>query len=88
MARDMHWNQLFSNRAPQETNWYQRHLALSLRFVEQAELPPTAAILDVGAGMSTFAGDLLERGFSDVTVLDCSAAAIDLARSRLGGLAK
>ena len=88
MARDKHWNRVFSNREPHETSWYQPHLALSLKFVELAGLPPSAGILDVGAGVSTLAGDLLDQGFSEVSVLDCSAAAIDLARSRLGGLAQ
>jgi len=88
MARDKHWDRVFRNREPHETSWYQPHLALSLRFIEQAGLPPTAGILDVGAGVSTLTGDLLDQGFSDVTVLDCSAAAIDRARSRLGDLAR
>src|SRR5262249_38501895 len=44
-------------------------------------------IIDVGGGASTLVDDLLARGHRDVTVLDLSAAAIDVARARLGAKA-
>jgi SAM-dependent methyltransferase len=84
MARHEHWDRVHAKKKPSETNWYQPRLTLSLELIEQAELPRSAGILDVGAGTSTLAGDLLDQGFNDLSVLDCSAAAIELARSQLG----
>ena len=84
MPRQEHWDQVHARRKPNEVSWYQPRLELSLKLIEQAGLPRSAGILDIGAGTSTLAGDLLEQGYSDVTTLDCSAAAIDAARSQLG----
>jgi ubiquinone/menaquinone biosynthesis C-methylase UbiE len=56
-----------------------------LSFVDAAQLDPaTAAIIDVGAGASTFADDLLSRGFRDITLLDISSRALAVTRERLG----
>ena len=52
--------------------------------VERLRLPSDAAILDAGGGASRLAGELLVRGFSDVTVTDISAAALARARAELG----
>jgi SAM-dependent methyltransferase len=43
-----------------------------------------AAILDVGGGASRLAARLLTHGFTDITVLDISSAALDPARAELG----
>jgi len=84
MARNEHWNEVYCRREPNEVTWYQQHLSLSLRLMEQAGLPKSAGILDVGGGTSTLVDDLLDQGYDDLTVLDCSSSAIDAARSRLG----
>ncbi|MCA1696109.1 MAG: class I SAM-dependent methyltransferase, partial [Actinobacteria bacterium] len=39
--------------------------------------------MDIGGGASTLVDRLLERGHTDVTVLDVSAHALDLAQRRL-----
>src|SRR4029453_9516489 len=43
-----------------------------------------SAILDLGGGASRLVDDLLADGQRDVTVLDVSASALDIARRRLG----
>jgi SAM-dependent methyltransferase len=82
-----HWEAIYQGKGPDELSWYRPHLDRSLRFIEEARLSPTASILDVGGGASTLVDDLLDRGFRNVTVLDLSASAIDLARARLGARA-
>ena len=47
-------------------------------------LPQDAPILDVGGGDGFLVDHLLARGFTDVTVLDISAKAIERAKDRLG----
>jgi SAM-dependent methyltransferase len=84
MSEQQHWDAIYGGKAPDEVSWYRPHLERSLRFIEQAGLPKTAAILDVGGGASTLVDDLLERGYLDVSVLDISAGAIQRARDRLG----
>lgn len=48
---------------------------------------PAAAVLDVGAGESRLADRLIADGYTDVTVLDVSIAALDAVRARLGDAA-
>ena len=41
-------------------------------------------MIDIGGGASTLVDDLLDFGIADMTVVDISAAALDVARQRLG----
>ena len=82
-----HWDAVYGKKGPSEVSWYRPHLDRSLRFVELAELPRDAEILDVGGGASTFVDDLLARGFKHVTVLDLSETAIAQSKARLGARA-
>jgi SAM-dependent methyltransferase len=84
MERHEHWDQVYARNAPMQVSWYQPHLEQSLGLIEQARLPLDASILDVGGGTSTLVDDLLDRGFTRVSVLDISATAIEHARRRLG----
>jgi SAM-dependent methyltransferase len=82
-SRD-HWESIYERKAPEQVSWYQPHLEHSLDFIHAAGLPSGAAIIDVGGGASTLVDDLLARGYTNVTVLDISASAIDAAKARLG----
>ena len=57
---------------------------MSLELIERLAVPSDAAVLDVGAGASTLVDHLLERGFTDVSVLDISEAALEGGRRRVG----
>jgi SAM-dependent methyltransferase len=79
-----HWDSVHGRREPDEVSWYRPHLERSLEFIERAQLAPDAAIIDVGGGTSTLVDDLLDRGYTCLTVLDISPAAIARAKERLG----
>jgi SAM-dependent methyltransferase len=79
-----HWDRIYKDKAATAVSWYEPHLAQSLALVDEAALPANAAILDVGGGASTLAGDLLDRGFTDVTVLDIASQALEVAKAQLG----
>jgi hypothetical protein len=57
---------------------------MSLALIEELRLNRDAAIVDQGAGASSLAARLLAQGFIDITVLDVSARALELARADLG----
>ena len=82
MSPREHWDRI--HRASTKPSWYRPRLDVSLEFLDTAGLRPTAAIIDVGGGDSTFVDSLLERGYSDITVLDISPVALANARERLG----
>tara|TARA_R100001244_G_scaffold117260_1_gene87243 strand:- start:12160 stop:12783 length:624 start_codon:yes stop_codon:yes gene_type:complete len=79
-----HWEQVYSSKAADEVSWFQEHAVLSLKLIRDALMPPTASIIDVGGGASTLVDDLLAIGYSNVTVLDLSGAALAKAKARLG----
>jgi SAM-dependent methyltransferase len=79
-----HWEQVYREKKPGQTSWYRPHLDRSIEFIEQAGLAKDASIIDVGGGESTLVDDLLDRGYSNVTVLDISSAAISSTKARLG----
>jgi SAM-dependent methyltransferase len=88
MQRKTHWNTIFSQKAPDTASWYQTHLEQSLRLIKHSGAGSQAALIDVGGGASTLVDDLLAEGFQDVTVLDVSAVALQIAQQRLGERAK
>lgn len=81
--RRTHWENVYRNKAVNEVSWFQPQAASSLRLIEGCA-GHDAAIIDVGGGASTLVDDLLADGYRDLTVLDLSAAALAVARRRLG----
>ncbi len=79
-----HWERVYSTKSTTEVSWFQEHAEQSLRLVRETGVPLTASILDVGGGASTLVDDLLIDGYSNLTVLDISAAALSAAKTRLG----
>ncbi|MEU8007443.1 methyltransferase [Catellatospora sp. NPDC049111] len=80
-----HWQSVYHRTAPHQVSWYQAEPAMSLRLVESAG--PGRSVIDVGAGASTLVDALLERGYTDVTVLDVAPSALEAARQRVGARA-
>jgi len=87
MSTRSHWESVYESKSAEAVSWYAPHLHESLRYVNEAAAHKGAAIIDVGGGESTLVDDLLASGYSNVTVLDVSATALEVTRHRLGGLA-
>jgi SAM-dependent methyltransferase len=81
-AKD-HWEKVYSTKAADAVSWFQPHADLSLGII-MAAAGRSASIIDVGGGASTLVDDLLANAFTNVSVLDISAAALAAARERLG----
>jgi 2-polyprenyl-3-methyl-5-hydroxy-6-metoxy-1,4-benzoquinol methylase len=88
MNAGAHWEKVYSTIAPDAVSWYCPHLETSLDLIARAALGCSASIIDVGAGASTLVDDLIARGYENVTVLDISQTALDLAKTRLGSAAQ
>jgi 2-polyprenyl-3-methyl-5-hydroxy-6-metoxy-1,4-benzoquinol methylase len=84
MHKKQHWETVFTTKPVNEVSWYQPVPNESLAFIAAAGLPKTAAIIDIGGGDSFLVDHLIELGYSNITVLDISAAAISRAKERLG----
>ncbi|MBA3665056.1 MAG: class I SAM-dependent methyltransferase [Bacteroidetes bacterium] len=79
-----HWENIYTTRKPTDVSWFQVYPKSSMKFIELFNLPMDAGIIDIGGGDSNFVDALLEKGYTDITVLDISAKSIERARTRLG----
>jgi SAM-dependent methyltransferase len=82
-----HWERVYATKRADELSWFAPHLDVSLGYVRRTGVGPTSSIIDVGGGEATLVDDLLADGYVDVSVLDLSARALDVARERLGARA-
>ena len=82
-----HWEAIYAKKDPQELSWFQAMPKVSLDLLAEHRVPPAARIIDVGGGDSLLVDHLLERGYSEVTVLDISGTALARAQRRLGAAA-
>ena len=88
MDTQAHWENVYGTKAPDQVSWFRPHLQTSLALIERAVGDRSAPIIDVGAGASTLVDDLIEAGYVNITVLDISETAIEVARNRLGEASK
>ena len=79
-----HWETIYKTRQPNEVSWTEEVPAVSLEFIHKFKIPKTASIIDIGGGDSKLVDFLLAEGFTNVSVLDISEAAIQRAKTRLG----
>jgi len=79
-----HWEKVYLTKQPSEVSWTQEMPKTSLEFIHSFNLPKAARIVDIGGGDGKLVDHLLREGFTDITVLDISANAIERAKKRLG----
>jgi ubiquinone/menaquinone biosynthesis C-methylase UbiE len=87
MQSKSHWENIYATKDVTQVSWFQQHPELSLKFIEQTGVDKAGQIIDVGGGASTLVDDLLTHGYENVTVLDISQTALQVAQQRLGRLA-
>ena len=88
MDTKQHWETVYENKTPEQVSWTQEKPEISLELIQEANLPKTAKIIDIGGGDSKLVDFLLEEGYQNITVLDISAKALERAKKRLGDKAK
>lgn len=76
-----HWDGIYGRRRLDRLSWYQPVPHLSLKLV--TESVAAGRVVDVGAGASGLAANLVTRGYR-VTLVDVSHEALELDRAALG----
>ena len=84
MDQKRHWERIYQTKDVRTVSWFQPEARQSLDLITRFAPDRGAAIIDVGGGASVLVDDLLESGFADITVLDVSETALEMARQRLG----
>lgn len=80
----LHWENVFSTKQPNEVSWTQDYPKTVMDYLKTLDLAKTANIIDVGCGDSNFVDALLEKGYTNISVLDISEAALKRSKNRLG----
>lgn len=83
-AQQAHWDGAYERLSASGVSWYQPRASMSVDLISTLELPPGTPVIDVGGGASTLVDSLVGMGHTDVTVLDVSSTALNLAKKRLG----
>ena len=84
MDSKQHWDGVYAQKAEDAVSWFQPRAAISLALIQAAGLSKNDAIIDVGGGASRLVDALLAAGFTDLTVLDIAATALQTSRARVG----
>ena len=79
------WKSVYKSRPVETLGWYADTLPTSRRLVSAylKRAMSDAAVIDVGAGASVFADQMIADGCVDITLLDLSEDALDVTLKRL-----
>ncbi|HET8592826.1 MAG TPA: class I SAM-dependent methyltransferase [Solirubrobacterales bacterium] len=83
MEMHAHWERVYGERAPDRVSWYEAVPESSLELIDEAGIDTDAPVIDVGGGASRLSGELLDRGYTDLTVVDISGTSLVRARAEL-----
>lgn len=78
-----HWDRAYRH-GEATRSWFQHEPQMSLQMIETAGIGPTDSLIDVGGGASSLVDALIDRGHTDLTVLDISGEALRKDQRRLG----
>lgn len=78
-----HWENVFQNKDTMKVSWYQKKPELSLSLIDKYTQLKSQSIIDIGGGDSRLPDGLLEKGYTDITVLDISNIALEKSKKRL-----
>ena len=82
--RKNHWESIYQTKQLNEVSWYQLVPQTSLDLISKYVKSYDAKIIDIGGGDSFLVDHLLQLGYTNISVLDISEAAIERAKIRLG----
>jgi SAM-dependent methyltransferase len=81
-----YWDSVYERRGAVGVSWFQAVPQTSLDLIRALGITPETPVVDAGAGAGTLTGHLAAAGFTDLTAVDISAAALAAARARTAGL--
>lgn len=82
-ARESHWEKIFATKDYTQVLWHQNSPSVSLDLITRYSKPDDA-VIDVGCGASFLVDNLIDKGYSDITLLDTSKRSLDIVQERLG----
>jgi len=77
-----HWDKVYQSKDHTQVSWHQNHATLSFDWI-LAYTDKNANIIDVGSGVSILADNLLDEGYTHLSLLELSPTAIQATKERL-----
>jgi len=84
MDRQTHWQTVYTSKGESEVSWFQDSPHPSIDLIALTGAARDAAIVDIGGGASRLVDAMMDAGYTDLSILDLSEAALVAARARLG----
>jgi len=84
----LHWENVYTSKDLSKVSWVQEKPTTSLSFIEGLKLHKSAPIIDIAGGNSNLVDYLLSNSYTNLSVLDISANALEATKKRLGSKAK
>lgn len=81
-TRADHWQNVYATKADDSVSWFEPSPVFSLQLIADSG-SDRASVIDIGGGASRLVDALAADGLRHVAVLDLSAHALEIARSRL-----
>jgi arsenite methyltransferase len=82
-ARQSHWEKICTTKDYTQVLWHQNSPTVSLDLITRYSKPDDA-VIDVGCGASFLVDNLIDNGYSNITLLDTSKRSLDIVKERLG----
>ncbi len=82
MNKREHWQQVYQTKSATDVSWFQSSANLSFTLIEQSCQKGTP-IIDIGGGASCLVEQLVDSHYSNLSVLDISQQALDIAKQNL-----
>lgn len=83
MNKKEHWEKVYSSNKNIEVSWYQEIPLTSIELISKYSSDLQSQIIDIGGGDSFLVDNLIEQGYSSISVLDISSQAIEKSKKRL-----
>ncbi|HEY1072047.1 class I SAM-dependent methyltransferase [Brevundimonas sp.] len=83
-AGEGHWRKVYRETGADAVSWYEAEPSASLEALARAGVSGARSFVDVGGGASRLVDQLLDRGWSDLTVVDIASEALAVSQQRLG----
>ena len=83
-----YWQKIYQQKSSDSLSWYQEQASQSFQLINKSVSHFTDAVIDIGSGSSVLVDQLVDAGFSQLSILDISAAALQISKQRLANVGK
>lgn len=84
IAYKEHWERIYNTKTDNEVSWFQANPEVSITLIERySGGNKEKSVIDIGGGNSLLASELVDRAYSNLSVLDISNTALQRSRDRI-----